>query len=109
MTPEQLYADDLMVRWLYQSHKDRHPIGSFRRRKVDRPGWSDRASSAITAPTPLAATNRGRHNRIKTHCPNGHPYDITTIEGWRKCAICHRAAQRRCYERAKQRHAQRIA
>ena len=33
----------------------------------------------------------GRANRSKTHCPQGHPYDIHDRQGARRCSICRRA------------------
>ena len=40
--------------------------------------------------------------RKKTHCANGHPFDVTrSVNGRRarRCSICERAANRRCYAR----------
>lgn len=42
-------------------------------------------------------------NRLKTHCPHGHPYDqantLMTPHGGRACRACNRAAQQRFRER----------
>jgi hypothetical protein len=42
-------------------------------------------------------------NRLKTHCPHGHPYDqantLVTPYGGRACRACNRAAQQRFRER----------
>jgi hypothetical protein len=50
------------------------------------------------SPNSLAAKNR-----LKTHCPHGHPYDKAntqvTPHGGRACRACNRAAQQRFRER----------
>ncbi len=48
--------------------------------------------------------NRGRKNREKTHCPQGHPYDTFTVEKagpHRRCSICIKASDERRYEARK--------
>lgn len=44
--------------------------------------------------------------RRKTHCPQGHPYDLTNtiigLNGSRTCRTCAKAAQARSYEKRKQ-------
>jgi len=42
----------------------------------------------------------GEFNRAKTHCPRGHPYDMS--EGGRRCRTCRREQWRR-YNTAKRR------
>jgi hypothetical protein len=37
------------------------------------------------------------HNRMKTHCPRGHPYDTVKKNGSRTCSICHAAQSLRSY------------
>ena len=41
----------------------------------------------------------GNYNRVKTHCPQGHPYDLfnTYFEpnGHRQCRICNKLRQRK--------------
>ena len=76
MTPAELYADDLMVRWLYQSHKARHPIGPNRRRTTDQ---------------------RLHANARKAFCVNGHPFDDANTIAYpdrRRCRTCDRANER---------------
>lgn len=45
------------------------------------------------------------HNRLKTHCANGHEYNSENtrneLNGSRACRICHRAANRRYYDKLK--------
>jgi HNH endonuclease len=47
--------------------------------------------------------NIATKNRLKTHCPHGHPYDqantLVTPHGGRACRACNRAAQQRFRER----------
>jgi len=47
--------------------------------------------------------NPAVQNRLKTHCPQGHPYDEAntqlTPHGGRACRACNRAAQQRFRER----------
>ena len=49
------------------------------------------------------ANMSGGHNRMKTHCPAGHPYDVTNTyidpKGTRRCRIC-MADHRPAYVRA---------
>jgi hypothetical protein len=44
--------------------------------------------------SPLHGVHLGRMNAIKTHCPQGHPYDSKNTKiarnGCRECAICRR-------------------
>jgi len=45
-----------------------------------------------------AGQERGRQQRAKTHCPQGHPYDPTNTllyRGKRYCRACRRETQRR--------------
>lgn len=49
--------------------------------------------------------NTGLHQRIKTHCPQGHEYNeentwIRPVSGWRQCRICNVIAKRK-YDRKK--------
>jgi hypothetical protein len=39
-----------------------------------------------------------KHAR-KTHCPEGHKYDVITSRGHRACRLCQNAANRRAYAR----------
>jgi len=46
----------------------------------------------------------GRSNSLKTHCPQGHPYDsdntYVTKRGWRHCRACLKSSGRRsCQQR----------
>ena len=42
-------------------------------------------------------------NARKTHCVNGHPYDLLNTrirpQGWRDCRVCHRLKERERYRR----------
>jgi hypothetical protein len=44
-------------------------------------------------------------NAAKTHCSQGHPFDLVNTKfrrnGYRKCRVCHRASERRRRERKK--------
>jgi HNH endonuclease len=40
-------------------------------------------------------------NRVKTHCPKGHEYDIVKKSGFRRCSICHNAGLRAMRQRRK--------
>lgn len=46
----------------------------------------------------------GKHWRIKTHCPQGHPYEGDNLyvnpSGRRECRVCRREAQRRFHGKA---------
>lgn len=42
----------------------------------------------------LRGEGPGANNRRKSHCPKGHPYDRTTVEGWRRCEECSREYHR---------------
>lgn len=49
--------------------------------------------------------NTGLHQRIKTHCPQGHEYNeentwIRPVVGWRQCRICNVISKRK-YDRRK--------
>jgi hypothetical protein len=47
----------------------------------------------------------GRHNAVKTHCPQGHPYDEANAainnRGSRYCRRCKRERDKESYERKK--------
>lgn len=50
---------------------------------------------------PLISGINGRNYQLsKTHCPKGHPYDLSntylTVEGWRVCRICKREGNLKC-------------
>lgn len=32
--------------------------------------------------------HQNHHNKFKTQCPNGHPYDVVDKEGTRRCSLC---------------------
>jgi len=49
----------------------------------------------VTEPENTRRGNSGINNRSKTHCPKGHPYDIKTKSGRRKCSICVNAQKRK--------------
>jgi len=42
----------------------------------------------------LGGQASGRKQKAKTHCPNGHPYNLDNLcahkQGYRRCRICHR-------------------
>lgn len=48
-----------------------------------------------------AAGTFGKKNKIKTHCPQGHPYDEENTyfapNGWRQCNICRGEHMKRNY------------
>jgi hypothetical protein len=50
------------------------------------------------------AENVRRGESVKTHCPQGHPYDGSNL-GWsmggKRCLTCHRERQREYYHRTK--------
>jgi len=62
-------------------------------------------------PSHLMLTNHRTHttfhlgtnyNAVKTHCPNGHPYDdenTLSVNGKRQCRICNRKRRREYRER----------
>lgn len=47
----------------------------------------------------------GQHNIVKTHCPQGHPYDFAntrfTPSGWRYCHTCKRKQSADNYQKRK--------
>jgi hypothetical protein len=51
----------------------------------------------------LPRKGQGAHERAKTHCPQGHPYDEKNTrwyQGKRYCRICNRKGARRASKRA---------
>lgn len=48
----------------------------------------------------LRGTSFSAINARKTHCPQGHPYSGTDINGYRRCRVCMRAAEKRSRRRA---------
>jgi len=47
-------------------------------------------------------------NALKTHCPQGHPYEGETLyvwDSWRRCRPCNTEAQRRRREKVRERKA----
>tara|TARA_R110002167_G_scaffold301457_1_gene505770 strand:+ start:296 stop:718 length:423 start_codon:yes stop_codon:yes gene_type:complete len=53
----------------------------------------------VTRAENVKDTGVGRHNKIKTHCPKGHPYDkkntLRIRDNYRQCIICKRAFGRK--------------
>ncbi len=58
--------------------------------RIRKLGWDPQA--AIDAP------RRGKNN---SHCPKGHPYDVTDKNGYRRCGACKRAAANARYHARK--------
>lgn len=53
------------------------------------------SQTKLYVPFPPGMWKRSVASRAKkTHCPQGHPYDSKSKEGWRKCSICHRDRER---------------
>jgi len=42
----------------------------------------------------LCGTSRSAQQAKRTHCPQGHPYDVAKADGGRGCRQCRNAAQR---------------
>lgn len=60
---------------------------------------------AVTHAENVKRGDSGLHHRIKTHCPNGHPYAGDNLYIWnnhRKCRTCLRAASLACYYKNKE-------
>lgn len=62
----------------------------------------------VTQQENIARGRAGEHNRSKTHCPSGHPFDetntrwhVTTRRTWRSCKTCDTQEQRDRYARRK--------
>src|SRR6267142_1659983 len=56
----------------------------------------------VTRKTNLNRGDTGANNRLKTHCPQGHPYteeNIIKIPTGRRCKICHYTRNRERYAR----------
>lgn len=57
----------------------------------------------VTQQENISRGNTGKHNRLKTHCRNGHEYDeqntYINYKGERVCRICNADKQRRWRER----------
>ncbi len=61
-----------------------------------------RAAAKKAAQRRAESRVRGAHNRQKTHCPQGHPYNgenLVIDRGQRGCRACRKAAKLRCLQR----------
>jgi|ERR1044071_3544653 hypothetical protein len=59
-----------------------------------RPDHLEAVPHVVNVRRGLIGINQTAHNRIKTHCPKGHPYDETNTyispRGHRRCRACRR-------------------